>query len=119
MICRRQFIQSAGCLGISVALLGLSSADAAGLSVSFIDGTQSGDEKRYAIPAADSVNIDRGAQLIVVRFSGHVYVFALACPHRNYAVQWVDGDHRFHCTKHDSVYETDGLHVAGRASVPA
>jgi nitrite reductase/ring-hydroxylating ferredoxin subunit len=68
------------------------------------------------MPAADGVNIDRSAQMILVRFQGHVFVFALSCPHQNYAVKWVEGDRRFHCTKHDSVYEEDGRHVSGRAT---
>ena len=54
--------------------------------------------------------------MIVVRYQGHAFVFALSCPHQNYALKWVDGDHRFHCTKHDSVYEEDGRHVSGRAT---
>jgi Rieske Fe-S protein len=113
---RREFLQSAGCFGIAIALLGVSSAEARGLPVSFIDGTQSGDERRYPIPPADGVNVDRTAQLIVTRAQGHVYVFALSCPHQNNAVKWLPNDHRFQCTKHDSQYQVDGLHTAGRAT---
>jgi Rieske Fe-S protein len=43
-------------------------------------------------------------------------VFALACPHQNFAVKWVAKDHRFACTKHDSKYAADGTHLAGRAT---
>ena len=60
--------------------------------------------------------MDRGAGLIVVRYQGHVYVFALACPHQNNAVKWVAKDHRFQCTKHDSQYQPDGIHTEGRAT---
>jgi nitrite reductase/ring-hydroxylating ferredoxin subunit len=102
---RREFLQTTGCLGLLLAL-----------PIDFIEGTPQGDERRYAIPPADSVNIDRSAQMIVVRYQGHAFVFALSCPHQNYAVKWVEGDHRFHCTKHDSVYEEDGRHVSGRAT---
>jgi Rieske Fe-S protein len=102
---RREFLQSAGCVGLLFAL-----------PIDFIEGTPQGDERRFPIPAADSVNIDRSAQMIVVRYQEHAFVFALSCPHQNYAVKWVDGDHRFHCTKHDSVYEEDGRHVSGRAT---
>jgi Rieske Fe-S protein len=80
------------------------------------EGGQAGNERRYPIPAADSVNIDRSAQTIVARFEGHVYVFALSCPHQNNAVKWVAKDHRFQCTKHDSQYRPDGLHTSGRAT---
>ncbi len=102
---RREFLQSAGCVGLLLAL-----------PIDFIEGTPQGDERRFPIPAADSVNIDRSAQMIVVRYQEHAFVFALSCPHQNYALKWVDGDHRFHCTKHDSVYEEDGRHVSGRAT---
>jgi nitrite reductase/ring-hydroxylating ferredoxin subunit len=103
---RRGFLKSAGCLGL-----------AAALPISWIDGEQANNgERRYPIPAGDSVNIDRSASIIVVRDSGHVYVFALSCPHENNAVKWVAKDHRFQCTKHDSRYQADGVHTSGRAT---
>ena len=80
------------------------------------EGTQSGDDRRYPIPPGDSVNVDHPAQLIVTRLNGHVYVFSLACPHQNAAVRWLPLDHRFQCTKHDSQYQQDGVHTAGRAT---
>jgi nitrite reductase/ring-hydroxylating ferredoxin subunit len=113
---RRGFLQSTGCFGVAVALLGLSSSDASALPVGLTEGTQNGGERQYPIPAADGVNIDRQAQLIVVRFNGHAYVFALSCPHQNNALKWVQKDHRFHCTKHDSQYQPDGLYTSGRAT---
>ncbi|HEV3214770.1 MAG TPA: Rieske 2Fe-2S domain-containing protein [Vicinamibacterales bacterium] len=113
---RRDFLQSAGCFGVAVALLGLVSSEARALPVFLAAGAQAGGERRYPIPAADSVNVDHGAQLIVVRSAGHVYVFALSCPHQNNAVKWVAKDHRFQCTKHDSEYQPDGVHTAGRAT---
>ena len=66
--------------------------------------------------ASDSVNVDRAAQVIVTRLDGHVYVFALSCPHQNAAVKWMPKDHRFQCTKHDSQYQPDGVHTSGRAT---
>jgi len=113
---RRQFLQSTGCFGMAVALLGLSSRDASALPVGLTEGTSNGGERQYPIPAADGVNIDRQGQLIVVRFNGHVYVFALSCPHQNNALKWVQKDHRFQCTKHDSQYQPDGLYTSGRAT---
>src|SRR5580692_6966153 len=114
---RREFLQSAGCLGIAVAVLGLSS-EASGLPVSLAEGSQSqsAGERRYPIPAGDGVNVDRGAQLILVRLAGHLYVFALSCPHENNAVKWLPKDHRFQCTKHDSQYQPDGVHTSGRST---
>jgi nitrite reductase/ring-hydroxylating ferredoxin subunit len=113
---RRDFLACAGCFGLTAALLGVA-GNASALPVAFIDGAQAGaGEKRYPVPASDSVNIDRSTQLIVVRNQGHVYVFALSCPHENNAVKWVAKDHRFQCTKHDSQYQADGVHTAGRAT---
>jgi Rieske Fe-S protein len=114
---RREFLQSAGCLGIAVAVLGLSS-EASGLPVSLAEGSQSqsAGERRYPIPAGDGVTVDRAAQLIVVRLAGHLYVFALSCPHENNAVKWLPKDHRFQCTKHDSQYQPDGVHTSGRST---
>lgn len=113
---RREFIRRASGLGIAAALLGVSSAGARDLPVSLTEGIQSGDDRRYPIPGSDSVNIDHGAQLIVARVQGHVYVFALSCPHQNNAVKWLPNDHRFQCTKHDSQYQPDGVHTSGRAT---
>jgi Rieske Fe-S protein len=113
---RRAFLQSAVCFGMGVALVGLSSPEAQALPVFLTEGSQSGGERRYPIPATDSVNVDRNAQLMVTRFEGHVYVFALSCPHQNNAVKWLPKDHRFQCTKHDSRYQPDGVHTAGRAT---
>jgi Rieske Fe-S protein len=113
---RREFLQSTGCFGMAIAPLSLSAGDARALPVFLMEGSQNGGERRYPIPATDSVNVDHGAQLIVTRFQGHVYVFALSCPHQNNAVKWLPKDHRFQCTKHDSQYQPDGLHTAGRAT---
>jgi Rieske Fe-S protein len=113
---RREFLQSAGCFGMAIAMLGLSADAAQALPVFLTEGLPSGGEQRYPIPATDSVNVDHAAQLIVTRSAGHVYVFALSCPHQNNAVKWLPKDHRFQCTKHDSQYQVDGVHTAGRAT---
>jgi Rieske Fe-S protein len=113
---RREFVQRACGLVVAAALLGVPSAGALELPVALTEGIQSGDDRHYPIPGSDSVNIDRGAQLIVARVQGHVYVFALSCPHQNNAVKWVPNDNRFQCTKHDSRYQADGVHTSGRAT---
>jgi nitrite reductase/ring-hydroxylating ferredoxin subunit len=79
-------------------------------------GAGAGPERTYPIPAGDAVQIDHNAQVIVVRFDNHLYAFSLACPHQHAAVKWVEKDHRFQCTKHDSRYQVDGVHTAGRAT---
>jgi nitrite reductase/ring-hydroxylating ferredoxin subunit len=114
--CRREFLQSTGCFGTTLTLLSLSSPLLHALPVLFVEGTSQGDERRYPIPSADSVNIDRDAQVMVARASGKVYVFALSCPHQNNAVKWLPAAHRFQCTKHDSQYAPDGVHTSGRAT---
>jgi Rieske Fe-S protein len=88
----------------------------AGLPIAEVIGSGSGSEKRYALPAADGVNIDRQAQVILVRFQNSVYAFALACPHEHAAVKWLPKDHRFQCSKHDSQYQPNGTYTAGRAT---
>jgi len=113
---RRQFLQSAGCFGVTLALLGLSAGTARALPVLLTEGIQDGGERRYPIPVTDSVSVDHAAQLIVARVEGRVYVFALSCPHQNNAVKWLPTEHRFQCTKHDSQYRPDGVHTAGRAT---
>ena len=66
---RRDVLESVGCLGLTLAAFGLSSKDARALPVFFFEADQAGSERRYPIPAADSVTIDRTASVIVVRFS--------------------------------------------------
>ncbi len=114
--CRREFLQTAGCFGLAIGILGLSSSVADALPVFMTEGVQSGGETRYPIPPVDSVNVDRTASVIVARAQGHVYVFALSCPHENNVVKWLPKDHRFQCTKHDSRYQPDGVHTSGRAT---
>jgi Rieske Fe-S protein len=113
---RREFLRSTGCISTIVALFGVQAVEAGGLPVSATVGMQNGDERRYPIPATDAVTVDRPAQLIVARYQGHLYVFSLSCPHQNNAVKWLPNDHRFQCTKHDSQYQPDGVHTAGRAT---
>ena len=113
---RREFLQSASCAGLGIALLGMSPVGASALPVSPIEGIQAGGDRRYPIPATDGVNIDRSAQVIVARAQGQLYVFALSCPHQNNAVKWLSKDHRFQCTKHDSHNQADGVHTVGRAT---
>ena len=86
------------------------------LPVAAIAGAGAGKEKTYPVPASDSVNVDRGNSLIVVRYQNHVYAFSLACPHEQAAVKWVEKQRRFFCTKHDSEYTPDGTYQTGHAT---
>ena len=112
---RREFLHDAGCFAGALAMLGIA-ADALAAPVTFATGAQAGSDHAYPMPAADGITVDKAAQVILVRASGHVYAFALSCPHQNAAVRWVDKNNRFECTKHDSKYQADGVHTTGRAT---
>jgi nitrite reductase/ring-hydroxylating ferredoxin subunit len=112
---RREFLRAGGCFVVACAALGLP-ASLAGLPMAETTGTGPANEKRFPLPAGDSVNIDRQTQVILVRFQNSVYAFALACPHEHAAVKWLPKDHRFQCSKHDSQYQPNGTYTAGRAT---
>jgi nitrite reductase/ring-hydroxylating ferredoxin subunit len=78
--------------------------------------TARGAEHRYPIPAGDSVAIDADNGVILVRWTGKVYAFNLACPHQNTALRWQEEEHRFQCPKHKSRYQPDGTFIEGRAT---
>ncbi len=117
---RRQFLRSGGCAAAALAACVLLSADLRGLPILTASGEDIGadgrEERRYPVPAADSVTVDHDAQVLLVRYQGHVFGMSLACPHEHAAVRWVEKDHRFQCTKHDSRYQQDGVHISGRAT---
>ena len=100
---------------MALAAIGLP-ASLAGLPVVEMTGSGAANDKRYALPASDSVNIDHGAQVILIRFQNSVYAFALSCPHEHAAVKWLSKDKRFQCSKHDSQYQPNGTYTAGRAT---
>jgi Rieske Fe-S protein len=111
---RRAFLRQGGCGLFTLATLGIG-GDVV-LPVSAIAGVGSAKEKQYPIPAADGVNIDRSAQVILVRYANHVYAFSMVCPHERAAVKWLKKDNRFQCTKHDSEYTPDGTYITGHAT---
>lgn len=75
-----------------------------------------GDERTYPIPTADGAIIDRDSEVILVRWKGQVFAFALSCPHQHTALKWRGGDTRFQCPKHKSKYQPDGTFISGRAT---
>lgn len=79
-------------------------------------GLARGNVKRYPIPAADGVQFDKEAEVILVRHAGHIYAFNLSCPHQNTALKWDDANGRFQCPKHKSKYQVDGTFISGRAT---
>ena len=118
---RREFLRAAGSALVSLGLLGLlpRDADAAALrAVRTIAPAPHDrkDEKRYPLPAADGVTIDKENGVILARADGKVYAFSLACPHQNTALRWNADDHQFQCPKHKSRYRDDGVFIEGRAT---
>ena len=111
---RRSFLRGGGCL-LAAAVLALPPA-LSGLPKRSVVGVGSGNERSYPLPGSDSVNIDFKAQVIVARSHNQVYAFSLACPHQQAAVKWIAKKSQFQCTKHDSHYQVDGVHVSGRAT---
>jgi Rieske Fe-S protein len=84
--------------------------------VSRITGHPAGaNVKAFAVPTEDGVQFAKDDELILVRYQGHVYAFALSCPHQNTALRWVD-EGRFQCPKHKSKYQPDGTFISGRAT---
>ena len=118
---RREFVRAAGLALASLGLLGASAgtlramAPRVGRPERAAPGDRA-DERRYAIPAADGVAIDKDNSVIVARADGKVFAFALACPHQNTALRWNGDDHEFQCPKHKSHYRADGSFIEGRAT---
>jgi Rieske Fe-S protein len=113
---RRGFLLCAGA-AIGVAVFGFDPADTTALPVAFgASAAAAGAERRYPIPAADGVTIDRKDQVIIVRYRGQAYAFNLACPHENTALKWLPKDGRFQCPKHESQYQPTGVFTTGRAT---
>ncbi len=75
-----------------------------------------GNQRTYAIPAADGVQIDKDNSVILARWQNAVYAFNLSCPHQNTALRWNDDAKRFQCPKHHSQYQPDGVFIEGRAT---
>jgi Rieske Fe-S protein len=113
--CRRAFLRQSGGGLLTLALLGLGE-NAEVLPVTTVEATGTDTERRYPIPSADGVSIDRRAQVILVRYANHAFAMALACPHENAAVKWINKDRRFQCSKHDSQYTPEGVYTTGHTT---
>src|SRR5689334_15762271 len=116
---RREFLRD-GALAIAgvIASLGIAkSAAAMSFPVSSITGTRRGSHAHsYSIPASDGAQIDKDAEVILVRWENAVYAFDLSCPHQNTALRWNESEHRFQCPKHHSQYQPNGEFITGRAT---
>jgi len=114
--CRRSFLKCAGAM-FSLAALGIPDLEGAALPVAYgASASDTGSERRYPIPTADGVMIDRKNQVITVRYQQHLYAFNLACPHENTALRWKQANGKFECPKHNSRYTPEGKFIDGRAT---
>lgn len=113
---RRDFLRDGLALAIgALATLGLSQ-ETAGMTFRYAAGRVAARTVSYPVPASQGVTIDHGNQVILVRWDGAVYAFALACPHQNTALRWEASKSRFQCPKHHSKYSPDGTFQSGRAT---
>ena len=114
---RRAFLRNLSTLAATLVGIGLVPSTVWSMPVTFVSPVRSTDEeKSYALPAADGVQIDKDNDTILARSQGKVYVFARACPHQNTALHWEQKDNEFECPKHHSKYRPDGTFIEGRAT---
>lgn len=116
---RRAFLLSAAAAAAGLLGLAVAPSFARAMPVAWTrDGHWPADpqERRYAIPAGDSVSIDEESSLILARSAGAVYAFSLACPHKRTALGWQPRNGRFECPKHKSKFQPDGVFMSGKAT---
>jgi nitrite reductase/ring-hydroxylating ferredoxin subunit len=114
---RRDFLNRVSSLAFAALVAsGVESKDACGFPLIAVCATLESDECSYPIPFSDSVSIDQGNQVILVRHANHIYAFPLACPHENAALSWQPQDGRFRCPRHQAKYQPDGSFISGRAT---
>ena len=120
LVDRRDFLRDASVTVVSVLVaLGAAPKTAAAAPIRFVSALGgSHEDKTYPLPAADGTQIDKANEVMITRWQGKVYAFALACPHQNTALKWSDKDHQFECPKHHSRFQPDGAYIAdsGRAT---
>lgn len=115
---RRAFLRAAAlAVASAMAALAATPREAAALSFSLARAHRvEGDEVSYPIPGEDGATIDRENEVILVRWKGELFAFALSCPHQNNALKWRPDDTRFQCPKHKSRYRPDGTFISGKAT---
>jgi Rieske Fe-S protein len=114
---RREFLRtSAAAVASALLALGARRADALAPHAFTSAVASRGQVRSYSIPQRDGAEIDRDNEVILVRWQGAVYAFALACPHQNTSLRWDAAESRFQCPKHKSRYRPDGTFIEGRAT---
>lgn len=117
---RRRFLRDTFfSVASALVALGMHETTAYALPLEFTEATRgAGSTRRYAIPATDGAQIDKGNEVILVRWQNAVYAFALSCPHQSTPLRWSDRDRTFECSKHHSKFTATGTYIAdsGRAT---
>lgn len=116
---RRDFLRDAAAgVAAALGLTGLAASPILAQVEPIAALAAAGTERRYAIPATDAVQVDAENDVILARAAGHVYAFALACPHQRTALRWEAANNRFRCPKHKSTFRPDGTFIEGKATRP-
>ncbi|NUO62599.1 MAG: Rieske (2Fe-2S) protein [Gemmatimonadaceae bacterium] len=116
---RRAFLRNAAlAAAATMAAIGLAPGSAFAEAVRAVTPLSAagagGTDRVYRIPSADSVSIDRGNDVILVRWQGVAYAFSLKCPHRGTRLEWHADESRVFCPKHKARFRPDGAHDSGR-----
>ena len=112
---RRRFLRDSflSVAGVLVAV-GMPKSSAFAMPLEFTEPKHSaGNTRTYPVPAADGAVVDKGNEVIVVRWQDAIYAFALSCPHQNTALKWDERDHGFQCPKHHSRFQANGDYIEG------
>ncbi len=116
IVARRTFLKDVSIFAAALVTAGLAPRAAAGAPSPIRALARTLTDVRYPIPSKDGVRFDDENEVILVRFTGHVYAFALSCPHQNTALKTDPAGDGFRCTKHESRYKFDGQYISGRAT---
>ncbi len=116
---RRRFLRDVT-MAVAGIMAGLAASPREAVALPLALGTatsRQGDDVTYPLPAADGVTVDRNNEVILVRWKGAIYAFALSCPHQKTALKWLASpETRFQCPKHKSKYQPDGTFISGKAT---
>ena len=114
---RRRFVRQAGTFALTLMALGIPRRYANAMVPRPVSAQRwLGGNPSYPIPAQDGAQIDRDAEVILVRWQNTLYAFNLSCPHQRTALRWNESDGQFQCPKHHSKYRPDGTFISGRAT---
>ena len=116
IVARRTFLKDVSIFAAALVAAGLAPRAAKGAPSPIHALARTLTDVRYPIPAKDGVSFDDVNEVILVRYTGHVYAFSLSCPHQNTALKTDPAGDGFRCTKHESRYKFDGQFVSGRAT---